>query len=164
MAKLHVLRRDDVRPIICLRGPATELRRLPGCAQITEDQVAGRPGWSASKLSRIENAHSVLLLSSPQPHSEGMASIFPAGYGKANSTVLQVALSARPSMRDSRRPQYAQEARGRTRTSDGNCHLEAEVRRAYSMLSSTNGPATPGTPAGPSRPTRFVQGDAWRRR
>jgi Helix-turn-helix domain len=72
MANLH---QEDVRPIVRRRELAAQLRRLRGCAQLTEDQLAGRLGWSTSKLSRFEHAHDVRLFPSPQVHSERMACI-----------------------------------------------------------------------------------------
>ncbi len=44
-------------PTVRRRRLAAELRRLREHANLTGDEVAQRMGWSASKLSRIENAH-----------------------------------------------------------------------------------------------------------
>ena len=44
-------------PTVRRRRLAAELRRLREHANLTGDQVAERVGWSASKLSRFENAH-----------------------------------------------------------------------------------------------------------
>ena len=44
-------------PTVRRRRLAAELRRLREHASLTGDQVAMRVGWSASKLSRFENAH-----------------------------------------------------------------------------------------------------------
>jgi transcriptional regulator with XRE-family HTH domain len=44
-------------PTVRRRRLAAELRRLREHADLTGDQVAERVGWSASKLSRIENSH-----------------------------------------------------------------------------------------------------------
>ena len=44
-------------PTVRRRRLADELRRLREHANLTGDQVSARVGWSASKLSRIENAH-----------------------------------------------------------------------------------------------------------
>lgn len=44
-------------PTVRRRRLAAELRRLRERAGLTGDQVADRVGWSASKLSRLENAH-----------------------------------------------------------------------------------------------------------
>jgi transcriptional regulator with XRE-family HTH domain len=48
---------DSASPTVRRRRLAVELRRLRERANLTGDQVAERVGWSASKLSRIENAH-----------------------------------------------------------------------------------------------------------
>ena len=48
---------EPASPTIRRRRLAAELRRLRERADLTGDQVAERMGWSASKLSRIENAH-----------------------------------------------------------------------------------------------------------
>jgi transcriptional regulator with XRE-family HTH domain len=45
-------------PTVRRRRLAAELRRLRERAGLTGDQVARRVGWSASKLSRLENGHS----------------------------------------------------------------------------------------------------------
>src|ERR1700748_2918968 len=44
-------------PAVRARRLAAELRRLRERADLTGDFVADRMGWSASKVSRIENAH-----------------------------------------------------------------------------------------------------------
>ena len=48
---------EPASPTVRRRRLAAELRRLRERAGLTGDQVADRVGWSASKLSRIENAH-----------------------------------------------------------------------------------------------------------
>jgi transcriptional regulator with XRE-family HTH domain len=48
---------EPASPTVRRRRLAAELRRLRERAGLTGDQVAERVGWSASKLSRIENAH-----------------------------------------------------------------------------------------------------------
>lgn len=48
---------EPASPTVRRRRLAAELRRLRERAELTGDQVAERVGWSASKLSRIENAH-----------------------------------------------------------------------------------------------------------
>ena len=48
---------EPASPTVRRRRLAAELRRLRERADLTGDQVATRVGWSASKLSRIENAH-----------------------------------------------------------------------------------------------------------
>jgi transcriptional regulator with XRE-family HTH domain len=48
---------ESASPTVRRRRLAAELRRLRERAGLTGDQVAARVGWSASKLSRIENAH-----------------------------------------------------------------------------------------------------------
>ena len=48
---------EPASPAVRRRRLAAELRRLRECADLTGDYVAGRMGWSASKVSRIENAH-----------------------------------------------------------------------------------------------------------
>jgi transcriptional regulator with XRE-family HTH domain len=50
---------ESASPTVRRRRLAAELRRLRERAGMTGDQVAARVGWSASKLSRIENAHTV---------------------------------------------------------------------------------------------------------
>jgi transcriptional regulator with XRE-family HTH domain len=50
---------EPASPTVRRRRLAVELRRLRERAGMTGDQVAERVGWSASKLSRIENAHTV---------------------------------------------------------------------------------------------------------
>lgn len=50
---------EPASPTVRRRRLAAELRRLRERAGMTGDQVADRVGWSASKLSRIENAHTV---------------------------------------------------------------------------------------------------------
>ena len=50
---------EPASPTVRRRRLAAELRRLRDRAGMTGDQVADRVGWSASKLSRIENAHTV---------------------------------------------------------------------------------------------------------
>lgn len=50
---------EPASPTVRRRRLAAELRRLRERAGMTGDQVAERVGWSASKLSRIENAHTV---------------------------------------------------------------------------------------------------------
>jgi transcriptional regulator with XRE-family HTH domain len=50
---------EPASPTVRRRRLAAELRRLRERAGLTGDQVADRVGWSASKLSRIENAHTV---------------------------------------------------------------------------------------------------------
>lgn len=49
---------EPASPTVRRRRLAAELRRLRERADLTGDQVAEQVGWSASKLSRIENAHS----------------------------------------------------------------------------------------------------------
>ncbi len=46
-----------VSPTVRRRRLAAELRRLRERANLTGDQVADHMGWSASKVSRLENAH-----------------------------------------------------------------------------------------------------------
>jgi transcriptional regulator with XRE-family HTH domain len=46
-------------PTVRRRRLAVELRRLRERAELTGDQVAKRMKWSASKLSRFENAHAI---------------------------------------------------------------------------------------------------------
>jgi transcriptional regulator with XRE-family HTH domain len=53
---------EPASPIVRRRRLAAELRRLRERADLTGDFVADRMGWSASKVSRIENAHT-----SPRP-------------------------------------------------------------------------------------------------
>jgi len=53
---------EPASPIVRRRRLAAELRRLRERADLTGDFVAERMGWSASKVSRIENAHT-----SPRP-------------------------------------------------------------------------------------------------
>jgi transcriptional regulator with XRE-family HTH domain len=48
---------EPASPTVRRRRLAAELRRLRERAEMTGDQVAKRLKWSASKLSRIENAH-----------------------------------------------------------------------------------------------------------
>lgn len=48
---------EPASPTVRRRRLAAELRRLRERAELTGDQVAKRLKWSASKLSRIENAH-----------------------------------------------------------------------------------------------------------
>jgi transcriptional regulator with XRE-family HTH domain len=48
---------EPASPIVRRRRLAAELRRLRERADLTGDFVADRMGWSASKVSRIENAH-----------------------------------------------------------------------------------------------------------
>jgi transcriptional regulator with XRE-family HTH domain len=48
---------EAASPTVRRRRLAAELRRLRERAGLTGDQVAKRMGWSTSKLSRIENAH-----------------------------------------------------------------------------------------------------------
>jgi transcriptional regulator with XRE-family HTH domain len=48
---------EPASPTVRRRRLAAELRRLRERAGLTGDQVAERAGWSASKVSRIENAH-----------------------------------------------------------------------------------------------------------
>jgi transcriptional regulator with XRE-family HTH domain len=48
---------EPASPTVRRRRLAAELRRLRERAEMTGDEVAERVGWSASKLSRIENAH-----------------------------------------------------------------------------------------------------------
>jgi transcriptional regulator with XRE-family HTH domain len=48
---------EPASPTVRRRRLAAELRRLRERADLTGDQVAEQVGWSASKLSRIENAH-----------------------------------------------------------------------------------------------------------
>jgi transcriptional regulator with XRE-family HTH domain len=48
---------QSASPTVRLRRLAAELRRLREHAGLTGDQVARRLNWSASKLSRFENAH-----------------------------------------------------------------------------------------------------------
>ena len=48
---------EPASPTVRRRRLAAELRRLRERADLTGDQVAEQMGWSASKLSRIENAH-----------------------------------------------------------------------------------------------------------
>ena len=50
---------EPASPTVRRRRLAAELRRLRERADLTGDQVADRMSWSASKLSRIENAHTV---------------------------------------------------------------------------------------------------------
>jgi transcriptional regulator with XRE-family HTH domain len=50
---------EPASPTVRRRRLAAELRRLRERAGMTGDQVSERVGWSASKLSRIENAHTV---------------------------------------------------------------------------------------------------------
>jgi transcriptional regulator with XRE-family HTH domain len=50
---------EPASPTVRRRRLAAELRRLRERAGLTGDQVAERVGWSASKLSRFENAHTV---------------------------------------------------------------------------------------------------------
>ena len=50
---------EPASPTVRRRRLAGELRRLRERAGLTGDQVAERVGWSASKLSRFENAHTV---------------------------------------------------------------------------------------------------------
>ena len=50
---------EPASPTVRRRRLAAELRRLRERAGLTGDQVAEQVGWSASKLSRIENAHTV---------------------------------------------------------------------------------------------------------
>lgn len=49
---------ESASPTVRRRRLAAELRRLREHAGLTGDQVAEQVGWSASKISRIENAHS----------------------------------------------------------------------------------------------------------
>ena len=53
---------EPASPTVRRRRLAAELRRLRERADLTGDFVADRMGWSASKVSRIENAHT-----SPRP-------------------------------------------------------------------------------------------------
>ena len=53
---------EPASPIVRRRRLAAELRRLRERADLTGEFVADRMGWSASKVSRIENAHT-----SPRP-------------------------------------------------------------------------------------------------
>ena len=48
---------EPASPTVRRRRLAAELRRLRERADLTGDQVADRMNWSASKVSRIENAH-----------------------------------------------------------------------------------------------------------
>ena len=48
---------EPASPTVRRRRLAAELRRLRERADLVGEQVAERMGWSASKLSRIENAH-----------------------------------------------------------------------------------------------------------
>jgi transcriptional regulator with XRE-family HTH domain len=48
---------EPASPTVRRRRLAAELRRLRERADLTGDFVAGQMGWSASKVSRIENAH-----------------------------------------------------------------------------------------------------------
>ena len=48
---------EPASPTVRRRRLAAELRRLRERAGLTGDQVADQVGWSASKLSRFENAH-----------------------------------------------------------------------------------------------------------
>ena len=48
---------EPTSPTVRRRRLAAELRRLREHAGLTGDQAAERLGWSASKISRIENAH-----------------------------------------------------------------------------------------------------------
>jgi transcriptional regulator with XRE-family HTH domain len=48
---------EPASPTVRRRRLAAELRRLRERADLTGDSVASRMGWSASKVSRIENAH-----------------------------------------------------------------------------------------------------------
>jgi len=48
---------EPASPTVRRRRLAAELRRLREHADLTGDYVAAQIGWSASKLSRIENAH-----------------------------------------------------------------------------------------------------------
>jgi len=48
---------EPASPTVRRRRLAAELRRLRERAELTGDFVAGQMGWSASKVSRIENAH-----------------------------------------------------------------------------------------------------------
>jgi transcriptional regulator with XRE-family HTH domain len=50
---------EPASPTVRRRRLAAELRRLRERADLTGDQVAERTKWSASKISRIENAHTV---------------------------------------------------------------------------------------------------------
>lgn len=50
---------ESASPTVRRRRLAAELRRLRERAGLTGDQLAERMGWSASKISRFENAHSV---------------------------------------------------------------------------------------------------------
>jgi transcriptional regulator with XRE-family HTH domain len=50
---------EPASPTVRRRRLAAELRRLRERAGLTGDQVAERVGWSASKLSRFEHAHTV---------------------------------------------------------------------------------------------------------
>jgi len=50
---------EPASPTVRRRRLAAELRRLREHAELTGDEVAKRMKWSASKLSRFENAHSV---------------------------------------------------------------------------------------------------------
>jgi transcriptional regulator with XRE-family HTH domain len=51
---------EPASPTVRRRRLAAELRRLRERADLTGDFVAGQMGWSASKVSRIENAHTAL--------------------------------------------------------------------------------------------------------
>ena len=51
---------EPASPTVRRRRLAAELRRLRERADLTGDFVASRMGWSASKVSRIENAHTAL--------------------------------------------------------------------------------------------------------
>ncbi len=58
---------EPASPIVPRRRLAAELRRLRERAGMTGEQVADRMGWSASKLSRIENAHTAPGAAEIQP-------------------------------------------------------------------------------------------------
>jgi transcriptional regulator with XRE-family HTH domain len=67
VATVYACRQEEVPklpgrrpPSVRARQLAAELRRLRAAATLTGDEVAGRLGWSPSKLSRIETGHTAI--------------------------------------------------------------------------------------------------------
>jgi transcriptional regulator with XRE-family HTH domain len=87
---------EPASPTVRRRRLAAELRRLRERADLTGDQVAAQVGWSASKLSRIENAHT-----GPRPAEiKKLLSLYGVEDGFANELVTLAQEAKSPSSQD----------------------------------------------------------------
>jgi transcriptional regulator with XRE-family HTH domain len=148
-------------PTVRRRRLAAELRRLRERANLTGDQVAEHMGWSASKVSRLENAHTP-----PRPPEIKKLLAF-YGFADRTADLLELAREAETSKgwweayTQSLSPEYAayigMEAEARSAMSWAPLIMPGLLQTSDYAREVTNGVVEEIAPVSPAETTRRVE-------